>query len=221
MTDDTKTAAPAPAAKPERIKKHGITRPADGTLIGKLWAIADEESAKLQAPAPRKVVIDRFLAENPIAAPATAATQYARWVMFNDASTLLKERRSVELAKAKEAKAAESAEKAAEREAKKAEKEAKRVEREKASAEKAEAAKAREAEKAKKVAEREAAAKAKADEKAAKEATKLAEKQAKEKAAADAKAKKEADAKALAENKAKEAAAAKVAEAKAAGKAGK
>lgn len=135
------------------LKQNGIKRPDAGTVTGKLWDIADEESAKLGAPAPRKVVVDRYMAEQPLANVATANTQYARWVTYHGASEVLKANRAA----AKAAKAGESEQAKA---AKAAEKEA--------------AKKAKADEKAAKAAEKEAARKAAADAKAAEAAAKSA-----------------------------------------------
>lgn len=120
------------------LKQNGIKRPDTGTVTGKLWDIADEESAKLGAPAPRKVVVDRYMAEQPLANVATANTQYARWVQYHGASEVLKANRAA----AKAAKAGESeqakAAKAAEKEAaKQAKEQAKKEAAEKRAAEKA------------------------------------------------------------------------------------
>ena len=154
-------AAAAPAVETKTIlKQNGIKRPDAGGITGKLWDIADEESAKLGRPAPRKTVVDRYMAEQPNANVATANTQYARWVTYNGASDILRQQR-----------AAEKAEKASAGEAEKAEAKAKK-----------------EAAKAEKAAEAEAKKQKKAEEKAAKDAEKaaVAAKAAEEKAAADA-----------------------------------
>lgn len=144
------------------IKQNGIKRPDAGTVTGKLWDIADEESKKIGRPAPRKVVVDRYMAEQPGANNATANTQYARWVTFNGASEILKKARADEKAaksaEADKAKADKKAEAEAKKQAKEAEKAAKAEAKAKEKAEK-EAAKA--AEKAKKDAEAKAAAEAK------------------------------------------------------------
>lgn len=151
----------------ERVTQNGITRPEAGTITGALWAIADRESAKIQKPAPRKVVTDAFMIEVPNANIATANTQYARWVKFYGVADALK------------------ADKAAATEAEKAEAEAKKA----AKAAEAEAkAKAKADEKAKKDAERAEKAAAKEREKAQKKADKEAEKAAKAQADAEAKA---------------------------------
>lgn len=159
------------------LKQNGIKRPDAGSVTGKLWDIADEESAKLGAPAPRKAVVDRYMKEQPGANNATANTQYARWVTYNGASEILKQNR----AKTKEeGAAAKEAEKAAKQAEKQAAKDAK-------AKEKADAKAVKDAEKA-------AAAAKKAGEKAAADAAKKAadEKAAADKAAADQKVKDEA-----------------------------
>lgn len=167
-------AAAAPVTETKTvIKQNGIKRPDEGTVTGKLWDIADEESKKLGRPAPRKVVVDRYMSEQPNANNATANTQYARWVTFNNASEILKKARQEEkaskTAEADQAKAAKKAEADAKKAAKEAEKKAKADAKAKAAEEKA-AAKAAEAkakEEAKAKAEKEAAEKAAAEAKAA------------------------------------------------------
>jgi hypothetical protein len=71
--------APAPAA-PAKIVQNGITRPKAGTATGRVWDIADEISREAKAPAPRKGVLDKAVAEG--INPATAATQYVKWCRF-------------------------------------------------------------------------------------------------------------------------------------------
>lgn len=144
------------------MKQNGIKRPDTGTVTGKLWDIADEESKKLGQPAPRKAVVDRYMAEQAGANVATANTQYARWVAYHGASEALKKNREAEKqAKAKaaadakaakdaerKAKADEKAREAAERKAaKEAEKKAAadKAAADKAAADKAAAAKAAQA----------------------------------------------------------------------------
>ncbi len=77
----------AAAPKPEKAAKveaNGIVRPNVDTSTGKIWAIADQLSAKANAPADRKSVIDAAL-EAGINA-STASTQYGRWRKFHGLS---------------------------------------------------------------------------------------------------------------------------------------
>lgn len=104
------TPAPAPATPP-REKQNNITRPIAGTLTGKLWDIADQVSAELKAPAPRKTVIDRYMKEVPGANRATANTQYARWVVYWGVADKLKVARETARAADADAKAKAKAEK--------------------------------------------------------------------------------------------------------------
>lgn len=109
-------AAPAAPAVPARDKQNGIARPIAGSLTGRLWDIADQVSAELKAPAPRKKVIERYLAEVPGANVATANTQYARWVVYWGVADKLKAARegtrAAEAAAKAEAKAAKEKERA-------------------------------------------------------------------------------------------------------------
>lgn len=158
------------------IKQNGIKRPDAGSITGKLWDIADEISNAKNAPASRKEVVDRYLAEVPNANQATANTQYARWVTFHGVSGVLRQQREEETkARRAEADAAKEAEKAAKAEAKKAE---------------ADAAAAAKAEKEQKAAEAKAAKEAEKQRKADERAAAKAEK---ERQAAEAKAAKEAE----------------------------
>lgn len=77
--------AAAPAADTPvavaKIAQNGITRPKDGTTTGRVWAIADEISAKNKAPADRKTVIEQVVGEGINA--STGATQYGKWRKFH------------------------------------------------------------------------------------------------------------------------------------------
>lgn len=69
---------------PEAVAKdiqNGVTRPKPGTTTGRVWQIADEQSAKLGAPAPRKDVLAVATAED--INVATAATQYGKWRKYH------------------------------------------------------------------------------------------------------------------------------------------
>lgn len=84
-----KTTAKKSTAKKEAVKKepkvrdrkNGITRPGIKTTSGKIWAIADEISKKMQEPAPRRAVIEATEGMNLNA--ATVATQYGRWCKYH------------------------------------------------------------------------------------------------------------------------------------------
>lgn len=69
------------AAKPEKDSQNGVTRPKAGTKTGRVWEIADAQSANLGAPAPRKGVLEECTAED--INPATAATQYGCWRKYH------------------------------------------------------------------------------------------------------------------------------------------
>lgn len=75
------TAAAAPAQTVTKVQQNGVTRPKDGTTTGRVWAIADEISAKTQQPATRKAVIEQVVAEGINA--STGATQYGKWRKFH------------------------------------------------------------------------------------------------------------------------------------------
>lgn len=146
-------------AKVEKVKitQHGITRPEPTSTTGKLWEIADRESNRLGAPAPRKLVTDAYMAEVPNANIATANTQYARWVKFHGVGDIIKANRRAE-ADAKKAEAEK-----AKADAKAAAEALKQQEADSKAAEKAE----KERLAAEKKAQKEADKKAKADAKAA------------------------------------------------------
>jgi len=61
--------------------QNGITRPKAGTKTGRVWEIADKESAKVGKPAKRKDVLDIFVAEG--GNVATGATQYGKWRKYH------------------------------------------------------------------------------------------------------------------------------------------
>lgn len=174
-------AAPAPEQKVVD-KKNGVKRPDSASVTGKLWDIADRISTELKRPAPRKAVVEAYMAEVQNANEATANTQYARWVTYHGASDVLRKLRQEE-----------TSARSAEKDKAKADAKAKRdAEREKAAKEKAD-------EKAKREADKKAKAEAAAKEKAEKEAKKLADQkaadEAKAKAAAEAEKQKAKDAK--------------------------
>lgn len=64
-----------------KVQQNGVTRPKDGTTTGRVWAIADEISAKKGEPADRKTVIEQVVAEGLNA--STGATQYGKWRKFH------------------------------------------------------------------------------------------------------------------------------------------
>lgn len=74
-------AAAAPAPKVERLIANGVTRPADRTVTGRVWAISDELSKAAGKPIPRKDVMEKAGAEG--LNPATIATQYGKWRVYN------------------------------------------------------------------------------------------------------------------------------------------
>lgn len=82
MTDKKAPAEKKPA-KEKAVKdiKNGITRPKAGTKTGRVWELADAQSANLGKPAPRKGVIEECLTEG--LNVATAATQYGRWRKYH------------------------------------------------------------------------------------------------------------------------------------------
>jgi hypothetical protein len=80
MPETETPATPAPTAAP-KITQNDVTRPKDGTTTGRVWAIADEISAKNGSPADRKSVIDQVVAEGINA--STGATQYGKWRKFH------------------------------------------------------------------------------------------------------------------------------------------
>lgn len=69
------------AAAVVKVQQNGVTRPKDGTTTGRVWAIADEISAKKGEPADRKTVIEQVVAEGINA--STGATQYGKWRKFH------------------------------------------------------------------------------------------------------------------------------------------
>lgn len=74
------SANPKPAPAPKDTK-NGITRPKAGTQTGRVWEIADQQSKDLGEPAPRKMVLDKFVEEG--GNVATGATQYGRWRKYH------------------------------------------------------------------------------------------------------------------------------------------
>lgn len=80
---DAAAAAPAAekAPKAEKIQANGVTRPADGTKTGRVWAIADELSRAAGKPIARDKVMEKAKAES--INEATTATQYGKWRVFN------------------------------------------------------------------------------------------------------------------------------------------
>lgn len=83
-TDGSTAVAPekeAKAPKVERIQANGVTRPADGTVTGRVWEISDRLSKALGKPVPRADVMKEAV-EGGINS-ATVATQYGKWRVFN------------------------------------------------------------------------------------------------------------------------------------------
>jgi len=94
-----------------RERRNGITRPGEDTLIGRIWAIADEITEDKARPAFRDEVISRFMEEVSNANQTTGHTQYARWQKFHDYGDALREAKA-ELKAEKERAVAEAKEKA-------------------------------------------------------------------------------------------------------------
>lgn len=67
--------------KAPRDSQNGVTRPADGTKTGRVWAIADELSNAAGQPAARKDVITKASADG--INLATITTQYGHWRRYN------------------------------------------------------------------------------------------------------------------------------------------
>lgn len=73
--------AEAKEAVAKRPSQNGVTRPADGTLTGRVWEIADELSKAAGEPIGRAAVLAAYIEGG--GNPATGATQYGRWKTFN------------------------------------------------------------------------------------------------------------------------------------------
>ena len=77
-------AAAAQAAAKTKVvlpQQHGVTRPRPDGACGKVWALADSESARLQQPVTIAILIKATAAAG--LNDATTRTQYARWKTFN------------------------------------------------------------------------------------------------------------------------------------------
>lgn len=61
--------------------QNGVARPKPGTKTGRIWEVADELSAQLGHPVPRRKVLEVAISEG--MNPATAATQYGRWRKYH------------------------------------------------------------------------------------------------------------------------------------------
>lgn len=70
------------AVRADRISKNAITRPADGTITGKVWAAADAISIA-QNGTPATVAAVKAHASTAGINDHTVKTQYARWRQFN------------------------------------------------------------------------------------------------------------------------------------------
>lgn len=81
----------------ERLRKNGVTLPADGSKTRRVWEIADAISAEKQRPALRGEVMAAGKEEG--LNDGTLATQYGKWCTFH----------KVDGAQRKEARAAEKA----------------------------------------------------------------------------------------------------------------
>ncbi|UFK26948.1 transcriptional activator [Vibrio phage vB_VpaS_AL-2] len=185
-TEGEATAKKEKVEKPKMPSQNGVTRPRPDTLCGRVWAIADEMSAKKQAPV---AVADLLVVTDAEGLNAgNVRCEYAAWRKFHGVTgRIMSEKQMAEKAEKEAAKEAKKAEKEAAKKAREEERAAKKAEREAAKAEK-------EAEKKRKAEER-AAAKAEKEAKAAEaKAAKEAEKKAKAEAAAAEKAAKAANA---------------------------
>lgn len=76
-----KEAAKAAKAAQKQVVQNDVTRPKEASSCGKIWAIADQLSAKHKAPVTIKQLEEIALAEG--FNPATIKTQYARWRKFH------------------------------------------------------------------------------------------------------------------------------------------
>ena len=82
--EEKAAAAAAAAATKTKVvlpQQNGVTRPRPDGACGKVWALADSESARLGQPVP----ISTLIVATQIAGlnDATTRTQYARWKTFN------------------------------------------------------------------------------------------------------------------------------------------
>jgi len=125
------------AAIVEKVTMNGVTRPREGSMVYRIWAIADAISRSTEQPATRAAVLEQANSEG--LNPSTTATQFARWRKYNGLVSTPEERAAAKTAKA-EARAKADAEKEVRK------------------AERAHAAEAKRAEKAAKLAEKAAAA---------------------------------------------------------------
>ena len=86
QSEETPKAAKTPKAPKEpkepRETANGQTRPKEGTVTGRIWAIADDLSQKKGEAANRKEVIEACNADG--INVRTTATQFGRWCRFND-----------------------------------------------------------------------------------------------------------------------------------------
>jgi membrane protein involved in colicin uptake len=67
--------------KPPKIEQNDVVRPGAGTATGRIWEIADAQSAAAKAPAKRADVLKAAEAKG--INVTTAATQFGRWCKFN------------------------------------------------------------------------------------------------------------------------------------------
>jgi hypothetical protein len=78
---DAAAAKQAEKTKVVMPSQNGITRPKADGACGKVWALADAESARLQQPVPISNLLTAARAAG--LNDATTRTQYARWKTFN------------------------------------------------------------------------------------------------------------------------------------------
>jgi hypothetical protein len=81
LAAEKKAAAAEKKVKVVQPSKNGITRPRPDGACGKVWAFADAESAKIQAPVAISVLMPVCQAAG--LNDATTRTQYARWKTYN------------------------------------------------------------------------------------------------------------------------------------------
>lgn len=78
--EPSKKAAKPEKPKIERVTNNGVTRPADGTMTGKVWDHADRLSKVHKRPATRAEVMEAAKADG--VNESTIATQYQAWRKF-------------------------------------------------------------------------------------------------------------------------------------------
>ena len=81
-TNEATAAEEAPVKEPkvEREKRNNVTKPAAGTVTGRVWEVADEVSRAQGRPALRGEVMAILDAEG--VSKGTIATQYGKWCTY-------------------------------------------------------------------------------------------------------------------------------------------